>query len=158
MHRSLLAMIAGDMTFESVRRDETIKEHLVFASHVLPQETVRELAATRRVQLAWRGSENLCTGVLLAALPDSRDEVDVCLRSAMRWLQIQFDQEDQQASKERYPRYCDYSHEAYLFVRAILDAKGVKACIRHLCRWRSGVTRFKVADWIAHDCVVYDII
>ena len=151
-----LAMIAGDMTFESVRRDETIMEHLVFASRVLPQETVRELAATRRVQLAWRGSENLCTGVLLAALPDSRDEVDVCLRSAMRWLQIQFDQEDQQASKERYPRYCDYSHEAYLFVRAILDAKGVKACIRHLCRWRSGVTRFKVADWIAHDCVVFD--
>lgn len=151
-----LAMIAGDMASESVRRDETIKDHLVFASRVLPQETVRELAGTRRVQLLWRGSENLCAAVLLAALPDSRDEVDVCLQSAIRWLQIQFDREDREMGKEHYPRYRDYSHEAYLFSKAILDVKGVKACVNHLCRWRSGVVRCTVASCLAHDCVVFD--
>ena len=151
-----LALIAGDMASESVRRDEIIKDHLVFAARVLPQDTVRELAATRRMQLSWGGSENLCAGVLLASLSGSRDEVNVCLQSAMRWLRIQFEKENRQPATERYRCRYDYSHEAYLFARSELDANGIKACVGHICRWGSGATRFIVASRIAHDCVVLD--
>ena len=151
-----LSLLAGDIVSESVRRDEILRGNLVFASKVLPKATVEELSATRQVALSWRGSENLCTGVLLSSLNDTRDEVSVHVESAMRWLLLHIEEENKKPSDEFGPRHDDYSYAASLFGRAVLIAKGPHAAVRHISGWRSANTRYCAASYLVHDCVSFD--
>lgn len=151
-----LSLLAGDMVSESTRREDTLRENLVFASKVLPKETVEELSATRQVELSWRGSENLCTGVLLSSLNDIRDQVGVYVNSAMRWLVLHIEKEKEN-SPERFGSHRNsYAYEASLLGRAILVANGPHEAVRHISEWRSAYTRYHAVSFLAHNCVSFD--
>ena len=148
-----LSLLAGDMVSESGRRNETLRRDLVFASRVLPKETVSELAATRQVKLNWPGSENLCTGVLLSSLDDTRNEARIHIESALRWLLLHLDQVQAEAEKRPHPLYSDYSYEASLFGRACLRTEGPLAAVNEIRRWNWEETRYRAARCLADDCV-----
>lgn len=151
-----LSLLAGDMVSESTRRKETLCENLVFASKVLPKETVEELSATRQVELSWRGSENLCTGVLLSSLNDTHDQVGVYVDSAMRWLLLHIEEDKNKPTDGFGSHRNSYAYEASLLGRAVLVANGPHEAVKHISGWRSAYTRYHAASFLAHDCVSLD--
>ena len=151
-----LSLLAGDMVSESTRREETLCANLVFASKVLPKETVEELSATRQVELSWRGSENLCTGVLVSSLNDTHDQVGVYVDSAMRWLLLHIEEEKNKPTDGFGSHRNSYAYEASLLGRAVLVANGPHEAVKHISRWRSAYTRYHAASFLAHDCVSLD--
>ena len=148
-----LSLLAGGMVSESGRRDEALRRDLVFASHVFPKETVVELAATRQVKLNWPGAENLCTGVLLSSLDDSRSEAGIHIESGMRWLFLHFEDEQKKVDNRVRLPYYDYALEALFFGYALLRTQGPQAAIDHIGRWTLEGTRYRAASLLAENCV-----
>ncbi len=125
-----LAMRAGEEVAGNRRQLSLLKNNIELLPLLQAKEKVQETAFKQLLGSRWRGSENIYTASLLSGIKDYHGEARGYLRSAMNWLDIQF--EAQKKEKNSYNNDRVSNENILGLAYAFLNIHGVKECLAFL--------------------------
>lgn len=143
-----LAMRAGEEVAGNQRQLHLFQSNIDLLVQLQGVEKVQELAFKRQLRSLWSGSENIYTASLLSGIRHYHGEAQSILRSALRWLDIFFEERESRRKEEDSDRIHrrhdepDVENDDILeLATAHLNLYGIKACIGFL-------EKFSPKEWI----------
>lgn len=125
-----LAMRAGEEVAGNQRQIAFFRSNIDLLTTLQSKEKVQEIAFKRLLSSRWDGSENIYSASLLSGIIDYRGEGRGCLRAAMNWLHIQF--EEQRKNDDHYYQDGVQDDDVLELAYAHLNIHGVKGCTEFL--------------------------